>query len=194
MGIVPRWPEDSRSRLVDAAMSLFGEHGYSGTTVDDIAARAGVTARTFFRHFADKEEVLFADDDTLLPVLLASISATPGPIAADALMLHTLTTLADVMQPQRSELVARQRIIDTDVSLTGRELAKQARWQHGVSATLIERGFDPDDAEILAAVGFAIFVRALHAWLADDTGPDLADRIRDALPRARAVLDAISTR
>lgn len=194
METVPRWPEDSRSRLVDAAMSLFGEHGYSGTTVDEIAARAGVTARTFFRHFADKEEVLFADDDTVLPVLLASIAAAPGPIAADALMLHALTTLAEVMQPQRPALVARQRIIDTDVSLTGRELAKQARWQRGVTATLIERGFEPDEAEILSAIGFAIFVRALHAWLADDDGPTLTDRIRDALPRARTVLDAVSTR
>jgi AcrR family transcriptional regulator len=196
MDVVPRWPEDSRSRLVDAAMSLFGEHGYSGTTVDEIAARAGVTARTFFRHFADKEEVLFADDDTLLPGLLQSITAAPGPIAADALMLHALTTLAAVMQPQRPALVARQRIIDTDVSLTGRELAKQARWQQGVTATLIERGFDPDEAEILSAIGFAIFSRALHAWLADDdaNGPDLATRVRDALPRARTVLDAVSAR
>jgi AcrR family transcriptional regulator len=191
---VPRWPEDSRERLVDSAMSLFGEHGYSSTTVEQIALRAGVTSRTFFRHFADKEEVIFADDDTLLPVLLVAIGEPAGPIAADVLMLHALTRLAEVMQPKRDTLRARQRIIDTEVSLTGRELTKQARWQQGVRATLIERGFVPEDAEILSAIGFAIFVRALHAWLADDGGPTLVERVRDALPRARTVLAAVSER
>ncbi len=75
---MPRWPEDSRRRLVDAAIGLFAEHGFAATTVDEIAARAGVTARTFFRHFTDKEEVLFADDDALLPTLLAAIAEPEG--------------------------------------------------------------------------------------------------------------------
>lgn len=191
---MPRWPEDSRARLVDSAVTLFAEHGYHSTTVDHIAARAGVTARTFFRHFADKEEVLFADDDMLLPVLLASIADPTGPISAAELMQRALTQLADVIQPQRSALTSRQRIIETDVALTGRELAKQARWQQGVVTALIERGFTADDAEVLSAIGFAIFVRALHSWLGDDDGPSLADRVRDALPRARTVLDVVSSR
>ena len=191
---MPRWPEDSRTRLVDAAMSLFGEHGYAATTVDEIAARAGVTARTFFRHFPDKEEALFAEDDEMLPLMLAAIGDSTEPVTAEALMQRVLGRLAEHLEPRRPELTQRQAIIDSEVSLTGRELAKQARWQQGVTATLIDRGFDPDEAEILSAIGFAIFVRALHAWLADDDGPDLADRIRDALPRARTVLDAVSAR
>lgn len=66
---MPRWPADSRERLVDAALGLFVEHGYAATTIDEIAARAGVTARTFFRHFVDKEEVLFSDDDSVMPAI-----------------------------------------------------------------------------------------------------------------------------
>jgi AcrR family transcriptional regulator len=191
---MPRWPTDSRERLVDAALSLFGEHGYAATTVDEIAARAGVTARTFFRHFRDKEEVLFSDDDSLMPHLIATIAEPTGPVAAEALMSRALSSLAEVMQPGRHELRARQRIIDTEVSLAGRELAKQARWQQAVTATLIERGFADEHAEVLSAIGFALFVRELHAWLADDDGPDLVTRVQDALPRVRTVLDVVSSR
>jgi AcrR family transcriptional regulator len=189
---MPRWPEDSRARLVDAAMSLFGEHGYSGTTIDDIAARAGVTARTFFRHFADKEEVLFADDDEMLPLMLATIVDGSDPVSAEALMQRVLGTLAEQLEPQRAALTHRQAIIDSEVSLSGRELAKQARWQHAIAEALVARGFAEQHAGILAAIGFALFSRTLHAWLADTAGPPLATRIRDALPTVRTVLDEVS--
>ena len=187
---MPRWPEDSRDRLVEASLALFGEHGYAAVTVDDIAARAGVSARTFFRHFPDKEEVLFADDDELLPALLAAIADGPPELSAEHDMARALTTLADRLQPQREPLAHRQRIIDSQVSLSGRELAKQSRWQQSVMDALVTRGYRVEDADLLASLGFAIFRRALHAWLAEPNGPSLAERVRTALPRVRSVLDA----
>lgn len=189
---MPRWPEDSRERLVDAAIALFVEHGYSAVTVDDIAARGGVSARTFFRHFPDKEEVLFADDDALLPTLLTAISASPAATAEEH-MTGALLTLADVLEPQREQLCHRQRVIDSQVSLTGRELAKQARWQQAVTAALVDTGYTPDEADLLAAIGFAVFRRALHSWATDASPETLGDRVRAALPRVRSVLDATAT-
>jgi AcrR family transcriptional regulator len=90
---MPRWPEDSRERLVDAALALFVERGYSAVTVDDIAARAKVSARTFFRHFPDKEEVLFADDDELLPTLLTAIRHVSSDMTAEEHMNAALGSL-----------------------------------------------------------------------------------------------------
>ena len=58
-----RWEPDARDRLERAALELFVEHGFDPVTVPEITARAGLTTRTFFRHFADKREVLFADAD-----------------------------------------------------------------------------------------------------------------------------------
>jgi len=190
---MPRWPEDSRDRLIEASLALFAEHGYASVTVDDIAARAGVSARTFFRHFPDKEEVLFADDDELLPALLASIAQGAPTASAEQDIVRALMTLADRFQPRREQLADRQRIVDSQVSLSGRELAKQARWQQSVMDALIARGYDAADADLLASLGFAIFRRALRTWLTEPSGPDLAARVRSALPRVRSVLDSTAS-
>ncbi|GAA1699397.1 TetR/AcrR family transcriptional regulator [Microcella alkalica] len=187
---MPRWPEDSRRRLVDAATALFAEQGFAATTVDEIAASAGVTARTFFRHFRDKEEVLFAEDDTLLPVLVASITESPHGLSAEQHMHHVLASLADRLEPQRAAMRQRQRVIETDVALAGRELAKQVRWQQAIAEALRGRGFAPADAELLAAIGFALFRGAMLSWMSDEIGPPLRERVLAALPRVRSVLDA----
>ena len=190
---MPRWPEDSRERLVDAALALFVERGYSAVTVDDIAARAGVSARTFFRHFPDKEEVLFADDDELLPTLLTAIRDVSSDMTAEEHMNAALGSLCVVFEPQRSRLRTRQQIIDAHVSLTGRELAKQAGWQRSVTIALTEAGYAADQADLLSAIGFAVFRGSLHAWLADQTDSTLNERVSAALTGVRSVMDAVPT-
>lgn len=186
---MPRWPENTHARLVDAAFALFVEQGYAATTVEQIAGRAGTTSRTFFRRFRDKDEVIFADDDELLPSLIASIEGDRDAADAGGMMRSALGELADRMEPERRRLRQRQRIIDQDVGLTGRELAKQARWQRSVTESLRERGFDRDDAEVLAAIGFALFTGALHEWLEHDDAATLRDHVERRFPR---VADAMT--
>lgn len=186
---MPRWPEDSRQRLVDAAVSLFEERGFAATTVDQIATAAAVTPRTFFRHFRDKEEVLFTEDDVLLPLLLRAIREHPAPAGAEDLMRAALGELAAALQPERERLRTRHAIIRTDVALTGRELAKQAAWQPQIAAELVGRGFTAADAELLAAIGFALFRTAFVSWLEDDRSETLRARVDRALPSVRSVMD-----
>src|SRR5271170_2073309 len=78
---VVRWEPDSRGRLAQAALDLYGERGFERTTVAEIAARAGVTERTFFRHFADKREVLFAGGDMLRDLLITALADAPQAAA-----------------------------------------------------------------------------------------------------------------
>lgn len=177
---------------MEVAAELFMAHGYAATTIDDIAQRAGVSPRTFFRHFPDKEEVLFADDDRLLPVITTSITAEREPVRAQDLMTEVLGGLADVMEPARERLRQRQQVIDDDVALTGRELAKQARWQLAIAEALVTRGFTAHASDLLAAVGFTLFRGALHQWLAEEGGPTLRDRTSASLPEVRVVLDEVS--
>ena len=190
---MPRSAEPTRERLVEAAFALFSEHGFASTTVEQITRRAGVSQRTFFRHFPDKEEVHFADDDRLLPTIVGSITADDESVGAQELMAEVLGGLATVMAPDRERLRARQQIVDEDVALTGRELAKQAQWQPSIAAALVERGFQPHTSELLAAVGFTLFRAALHEWLVDADGPTLQERVVTALPGVRAMLDEVST-
>jgi AcrR family transcriptional regulator len=189
---MPRWPSDSRRLLIDAALASFSERGFAESTIEDIAQSAGVSRRTFFRHFSDKEEVLFADDDELLPLLISEILDDSGPVRADGHMRKALGVLAAILEPQRSALKQRQRVIDSQISLSGRELAKQALWQRRVADALVVRGFPSEQSEILAALGFALFRSSLVAWLASDGGPTLDDRIGEALTRVPTVLSVWS--
>lgn len=191
---MPRWPEDSRRRLIDAAVGVFTEHGYAESTIDEVAFRAGVTPRTFFRHFADKEEVLFADDDDLLPLLIGAILDESGPVRAEPHMRKALGALAAVIEPRREALRSRQRIIDSQISLTGRELAKQAEWQRQVTEALIARGFAAEQSDVLASIGFALFRGSLHSWLSETGGLTLDERVQSALSCVGSVLDTVSTR
>ena len=72
-----RWEPDSRGRLAQAAMELYGERGFDQTTVADIAERAGLTERTFFRHFTDKREVLFSGAQALQDLLVTTVVGAP---------------------------------------------------------------------------------------------------------------------
>src|ERR1700678_4489879 len=104
-----RWEPDARGRLEKAAMELFEEHGYETTTVEGIAARAGLTERTFFRYFADKREVLFWGSGALLSVIVDGIAATPadtGPLEA---VTRALETAGSELEQRRSRDYARVR-------------------------------------------------------------------------------------
>src|SRR5476649_196785 len=89
-GFMVRWQPDSRGRLEEAALALYGEKGFENTTVAEIAERAGLTERTFFRHFADKREVLFDGAVMLQELLVSAAAAAPdsaAPIDAAAAAL-----------------------------------------------------------------------------------------------------------
>lgn len=181
-----RWPSGSRQRLSEAALQLFAQQGYAATTVDDVAAAAGVTQRTFFRHFRDKEEVVFAADDGLLEVLLQEVCVARSDHAAESLR-GALHAIARELEPMREPLRLRARTIATDVALTGRELAKQTRWKDAVADALRGQGYDPRRADLLAHLGFAVFRHAQEAWLAEEAGPGLGARVDIALAELGAV-------
>ncbi len=171
-----RWAEDARGRLAASALELFAERGFAATTVDEVAAAAGVTQRTFFRHFRDKEEVLFADDDRLLQVLLDGVGRAEGE-DAEADLGHALAVVSAELEPRREQLRRRAGVIATDVALTGRELAKQAGWTAAVAQVLQERGYPGTQADLMAQVGFAVFRNAMDRWLSQSDGPPLAAHV-----------------
>jgi len=187
-----RWEPDSRGRLEQAALALFEERGFERTTVAEIAARAGVTERTFFRHFADKREVLFGGGDGRLltePMLraVADAPASAGPLEATA---AGLAAAAAVLQQRRPFALRRQRVIAATPELRERELIKLAGLAVALAGALRERGVAEPEASLAAEAAIAAFRVAFERWIAAPGEPSLADEIAAALARLRLVAGA----
>ncbi len=164
---MPRWEQGSEERLKKAAMELFGDRGFENTSVVEIAERAGVTTRTFFRYFPDKREVLFADAAALRSAVVQEIVGAPDvsdPLAVviDALCAFSWEDLGRDVQRRRWALLA------ANPELLERELVKNDAMAHALAAVLRERGVAADVADLATRVGAQVFLVAYQEWLAED--------------------------
>src|SRR6202046_2564584 len=116
-----RWEPDSRGRLEQAALALDGERGFDNTTVADIAARAGLTERTFFRHFTDKREVLFSGQDVFVGTVVSGVPARPGRAPPVEAVAAGLDAAGNLLQGRVGLAPQRQVIIDAHPELQERE-------------------------------------------------------------------------
>lgn len=188
MGRVGRWEPDSRGRLQEAALALYAERGFDQTTAAQIAARAGLTERTFFRHFADKREVLFAGSDLLRERIVAAVGAAPTDAAPLLAVGAGLAAAASALGEMRRDL-ARQRhaVISANPELRERELAKMADYAAAVAAALRTRGVPEPAATLAADAGMAVLRVALERWASELDDRPLAVVVGDAVAQLRAV-------
>ena len=180
-GSMTRWPPDARERLERAARELFTEKGFAATTVPEITARAGLTTRTFFRHFADKREVLFAGEE--IPRLAADmIAAAPPSLSPRELILGGLKTFSEShFDGRREEILRRAAIIRSDEGLQERNLHKRAAVSEAIRAGLQERGVPRRTAVLLAESTVTLLYVSLDEWLEQDDGRPLYDIVLDTL-------------
>ena len=185
-----RWEPDSRGRLVEAALELFGDKGYESTTVAEIAARAGLTERTFFRYFSDKREVLFWGAAALQDLLVSTVvhapeSATPMDAVGAAL------EAAGAVLEERSDFSRRRHaVIAASVELRERELIKLASLASALAAALRDRGVASSAASLTAEAGMAVFRVAVEGWATATDRRGLTRCIRESLDELRTVTAA----
>ena len=183
-----RWQPDSRGRLQEAALALYSERGFDQTTAAQIAARAGLTERTFFRHFADKREVLFGGSAILQERIVAGVAGAPaadGPLDA---VSQGLDAAATMLGDSRRDLShQRQAVIAANPELHERELAKLADYAAAVAAALRQRGVSEPQATLAAEAGMTVLRVAVERWASKDDGRDLATIMRDSVADLRAV-------
>ena len=168
--------DDARSRLQQAALDLFASDGFEAVTAAQIAARAGVTERTFFRHFPDKREVLFDGQNVLLAALKAGLDDAPQEASELAALFHAFRNVAPLLEVNRPFSEPRQRIIAANPALREREAAKLAVLVDAMTEALQARGASTLRARLAAATGIAAFAAVTTDWL-EDGGPDLLSRI-----------------
>jgi AcrR family transcriptional regulator len=184
-----RWAPDARERLAAAALDLFVEYGYEQTTVAQIADRAGLNRATFFRHFTDKREVLFAGEDVLARLFADAIRAVPPDASLTECLEAALAAAAVAMTP-RTRAAATQRIVvvAANSELQERGQLKHARIAMSITNALRERGTDELTARLAAEVGMLSFNVAFERWMkADDGtpfGPFSVNAFRDLQERA----------
>jgi AcrR family transcriptional regulator len=182
-----RWEPNARGRLLKAALELYGERGFEQTTVAEIAKRAGLTERTFFRHFADKREVLFAGADALKDLLVTTVATAPDsltPIDAAAAGIEAAGAFI-----QEGGDLARQRaaIIAVSAELQERELIKLASLASALSDELRRRGVTEPAASLTAEAAMAVFRIAFDRWINETDQQDLPQLIRESLDALKAV-------
>jgi AcrR family transcriptional regulator len=162
-------------RLERAALELFAEQGYTDTTVPQITERAGLTTRTFFRHFADKPEVLFFRQREFPTVVTAVLSNAPAGLDPWSLVMFGLEAVtATRFNEWRGDLLMRREILRDDVRLRERELLKSAVLADAIEQALLGYNVEPATAALLAPIAVVLFTSALSDWLdaSDPAGTD----------------------
>ena len=168
-GPVSRWAPDARERLETAALDLFVENGYEETTVAQIADRAGLNRATFFRHFADKREVLFGGEELLAGLFADGIRAAAPDATIPECLQAAFAAAGVAMTPrQRAKAAQRVRVLATNSEVQERGLLKHARIARSISTALRMRGADELTARLGAEVGLLAFSIAVERWLGAD--------------------------
>jgi len=182
-----RWEPGSGSRLEEAALELFGTQGFDRTTVAEIAERAGVTERTFFRHFADKREILFAGARLLQDLLVDEVLQSPAGTSPIEAVRRALAAAGAFFDDRREYSRYRQAIIVGSEELRERELIKLATLAAALADALRRRGVADPAAALTGELAIAVFRTAFESWVAEDGPASLGERCRDAFEELRVV-------
>jgi AcrR family transcriptional regulator len=184
---MPRWEPDSRGRLEQAALELYGERGFDNTTVAEIAERARVTERTFFRHFADKREVLFGGAGALQELLADAVASAPDDATPIDSVSSALEAAGALLQGRRDFARLRQAVITANAELRERELIKLATLAGVLTDALRSRGVSDPAAMLTAEAGIAVFKVAFERWVGEREQRDLPQLIRASMDELKAV-------
>jgi AcrR family transcriptional regulator len=182
-----RWSPNARGRLEQAAYELFRDRGYDQVTVADIATRAGLTERTFFRHYADKREVLFGGAGILEDELPRVIAELPPALPTMEAVRIAVEAMSALMHGRRALARERGRIVAAHADLQERDLIKRAVLTAALAKTLQQRGASEPAASLAAEMGISVFYDGFVHWLDDPAERELAEIVHEGFDRLKAL-------
>jgi AcrR family transcriptional regulator len=188
-----RWEPNARGRLEQAAAELFEERGYARTTVEDIAARAGLTERTFFRYYADKREVLFSGAGALQKLIADAIADAPEAAAPLDAVAAGLERVATILEPRREFAKKRQALITAHADLQERESIKLRSLASAAADALRKRGVGEPAATLTSEAGMVILKVAYERWIDDPKLWELSRHVQASLDELKALTAGRST-
>ena len=189
---MPRDGEPARLRLRQAALELYDQRGFDQVTTAEIAARAGVTERTFYRHFVDKREVLFDGETNLRDILVAGLAAAPADLAPLPALLWAFRSAAPLVEGNRRNTEPLQRVIAATPALRERAHTKSAILTDALAAALRDRGTPEPLASLAARIGMAAFGHVGATWM-QHPEKNLAEQLRDTFENIHALAEPLVT-
>jgi AcrR family transcriptional regulator len=183
-----RWEPNARGRLAQAALTLYAERGFDHTTVAEIARLAGLTERTFFRHFADKREVLFYGTDMARDLLARAVADAPAAATPMDAVGAALQAAGAAMQENPERVRLRDAVVSANAELRERELTKLAAFASAMAGALRDRGIPEPAASLAAETGIAVFKAALARWITEPGQPDLPGILKESMDELRGML------
>ncbi|GAB3570312.1 TetR family transcriptional regulator [Spelaeicoccus albus] len=163
-----RWDPGAEERLKAAAIALCLEHGYDAVTVTQIAERAGLTRRSFFRYFPDKREVFFGGSDRLPPALTEAVASADGSLDLLQAVTIALVEVGEALLREVEGAKDRSVVIAGSRELQERERTKMADVARAATEGLRQRGADDATARLLGRVAVAVFETAFAQSIEDD--------------------------
>lgn len=189
---MPRDGEPARLRLRQAALELYDQRGFDQVTTAEIAARAGVTERTFYRHFADKREVLFDGETALRDLLAAGLADAPPTLAPLPALLWAFRAAAPLIEGNRARTEPLQRVIAATPALHERAQAKSAILTDTLATALRERGAPEPMASLAARIGMAAFGHVGATWM-HHPDKSLDEQLRDTFQNIHTLAEPLAT-
>src|SRR5262245_31584546 len=177
---MPRWEPDAQLRLEKAALDLFAERGYDGSTVADIAERAGLMKRSFFRYFPDKREALFGGTERLVAHLRRHVEDAPASAAPWQVLLAALASSATLFPPDRADARKRQQVIAANPSLREREVLKVMTLHDLLQTLLAKRGVPEQQGAYLVRLALTVYEQAFSQWISPDADETFERCMADA--------------
>ncbi len=177
--------EATRRALLEIGNRLFHKKGFEATTIDEICEAAGVSRRTFFRYFLNKEALVFPHRKERLDRFVEFLVSAPPDERPVATLRRTANAFAREYMANRAQLVAQQKLIQTSPALLAREREIDRDWESAMSRAFRERAGPGHASELRARVfaGAAIgVIRAtMRHWFSTDGKEDLARLGEEAL-------------
>jgi AcrR family transcriptional regulator len=184
-----RWEPDAAGRLQQAAMALFLERGYAEVTVAEITDRAGLTKRSFFNHFPDKREVLFAGAAAFEAAVVGYLDGASETMAPLDAAVDALTRGGRTLSGYIAFADARRQLIDSSPELQERDLVKMSLLASAIARALGRRHVPPGTAALTAQAAVAVFAAAYASW-AKDNGADFGTLMQRSLADLRTAVAA----
>jgi AcrR family transcriptional regulator len=186
--VMGRWEPNARGRLAQAALTLYAEQGFEQTTAAEIARHAGLTERTFFRHYADKREVLFYGSDSLRDLLVGAVAEAPASATALDAVSAALQVAGALVQENPELARLRYAVVSANAELRERELVKFAEFAAAIAGALRDRGIPEPVASLAAETGIAVYRVAFARWISEPGQRDLPRILRESVDELSSVL------